>query len=198
MSQWVRRIDKLSQDYCIIQFFFQFSGSLNGAFHPLFPFSQYDPGTISSKQFSAFHAHRLWHYKNRMVSFRSRNGCQSDPGISAGRFDDRSPWLQDSFLFRCLDHLQSRPILYTSRRIEVFQFYQNFRLQSFFFLQILHFQKRGSSNQFCDTLINFCHLHLLLNPCFIAVRYNTFVCCILTFSCTLPQASSKSSVPKTY
>ena len=135
----VCRVYKLSRNESSFNFFCQFFCLCDRTFHSLGSLCQNDFCTICFQNVSSFYTHGLRHSQDSTVTLGCCDCCKSDPGISGCRLDDHRTFLQLSGCFCILDHSLCDSILNASCRIEIFQFYQNMRIQIICFFYVCQF-----------------------------------------------------------
>ena len=135
----------------------QFFGTRHSAFHAVRTGSQDKLRPKGFQQVATLHAHSVRHSQNQFIAFGSRNKSKPHPGISAGRFDNRHTGFQQPFRFRIFYHSQCDTILYTARRIKIFQFDNHMSFQVFTPAIIIQLQQRSVAHQVGKPLCYFFH-----------------------------------------
>ena len=158
MDRRVGRIDELAGNETVFDFFSKFLRFGDGTLHALGTFGQNHFGTICLQNISSFHAHCFRHGQNNTVSFRGRDCCQTNTGISGCRLNDDRPFLQKSLLLRVFDHRLGDSVLDASCRIQIFQFDKQCCLQIQFLFDVCYFNQRCVADQIQCSFINFCHV----------------------------------------
>ena len=96
-------VGELAGNEGIGDFFSQFVGFVDGAFHAGLAWCQDDFSAISGDEVAAFDGHGFRHGEDSAVTFGSCDGSQADAGVAAGRFDEMPEPLYLSFLLSKLD-----------------------------------------------------------------------------------------------
>ena len=86
---------------------------------------------IVPDQFPALLTDRIGHDDNGLVAFHSAYERKADSLVAAGRFHDDRIRMDQSLLFRLLDHVERCPGLDGSAYIEAFHFHKDLRASFF-------------------------------------------------------------------
>ena len=122
----IGRIVELRGHPRAVGFFDQFGRAFDRAFHALGLVGQIERGTIGEHQTPPFHAHAFRHHQDQLVTLHRGDHCQTDTGVAAGRFDDRSAGLQIAARLRSFDHGQRDTILDRTTGVGAFRFHPYF------------------------------------------------------------------------
>ena len=155
MNLRICRVGELRRNKAVRDLFCQFLCLGDRTTHALCALCQHQLCAVCLHQIAALYAHGLRHCDNQTITSGSRNGSQTNSGITAGRFDDNAARFQQTLCLSIVDHALCDSVLYAACRIEIFHLAIDFCRQCFFCLQICQFQQRCTANQICDLLINF-------------------------------------------
>ena len=118
----IDRVGELAGNEGIGDFFSQFVGFVDGAFHAGLAWCQDDFSAISGDEVAAFDGHGFRHGEDSAVTFGSCDGSQADAGVAAGRFDDDRAFFEDAFLFSVFNHGFGDTVFGRASRVESVEF----------------------------------------------------------------------------
>ena len=120
----IDRVGELTGDEGIGDFFGQFVGFVDSAFHAGLARCEDDFSAISGNEVAAFDRHGFRHGEDGAVAFGSSYGSQADTRIATGRFDDDRAFFEDAFLFSVFDHGFGDAVFGGAGRVESVEFDQ--------------------------------------------------------------------------
>ena len=107
----------------------QRAGRVDRLVHPPQRLGDLDPGAVQSQQALAFAAHALRHGQHQLIALGRAHERQRDPGVAAGRLDDRRPArLDDAVALGRLDHRHADAVLDAPAGVERLQLREQPRL----------------------------------------------------------------------
>ena len=103
-------------------------GRLDGLVHAAERLGDLEARAVERQQALALAAHALRQRQHQVVALGGTDERQRDPGVAAGRLDDRrAPWLDQALALGGLDHRQTDAILDAAARIERLDLRENLR-----------------------------------------------------------------------
>ena len=158
----IGRIHELAGYKTVRDFFLKFVGFGNGAFHAFRAVGKDKFRAVCFHQLTAFDGHGFGHNNDDAVASCGGNRGKTDTGVAGGRFDDDRTRFQQSFFFGIVNHRFGDSVFYGTRRIEIFQFGENFRFQIQCFFNVRQFKKGGVADQLVGGSIYVCHSNISL------------------------------------
>ena len=126
MRLGVSRIDKLTGNEAVRDFFRKLVRLCDGALHAFCALGENQFGTVGFHQLSALDRHRFGHHNNDPVASCGGNGGKTDARIARGRLDNHRTGLQLSAFFRVVNHRLGDSVLNGAGGIEIFKLCEDF------------------------------------------------------------------------
>ena len=120
----IGRVGELTGNEGIGDFFGQFVGFVDSAFHAGLARCEDDFSAISGNEVAAFDRHGFRHGDDDAVAASGRQRAQADAGVARGRLDDDRAFFEDAFLFSIFNHGFGDTIFSRTCRVESVEFYQ--------------------------------------------------------------------------
>jgi hypothetical protein len=126
MDLGVRRIVELLQHITVRGRGYQFFGLCNRSLHTFGPRGEHDFRPEGAQHHASFRAHGFGHSDNQFVAFDGGHESQPDPGVAAGRLDERGfARLNLSGALGILDHADADAVFHAAARIHALQLGNN-------------------------------------------------------------------------
>jgi hypothetical protein len=131
MNRGVRRVLELLHEQVLVRLGRgEFLGLRDRSLHALRPGGQHEFRTERDQHFAPLHAHRLGHRQHALVAAGCRRERERNPGIAAGRLDDRHARLQRAAPLGIPYHRRSDAAFYRVGRIAPLDLRQYRRAES--------------------------------------------------------------------